>query len=320
MGAGSRHLPGTRLPPDRATAMVLPMPRRPRRPAALVEKIFVARSAHRRHLVTPGQLRSSAWQHVFRGVYADSRLRLTHKLRCAAAFRHVLPWDAAIAGRSAAHLHGALPPPDGEPVEVVVPRRSRFGPVVGLRIHNGELMPGDLRFVEGVTVTSPVRTCWDLALWLDPVEAVVLVDQLARARAVTVPQLASYARARAGSRGWRRLARVAQLADAGAESPQESRLRVRLVLVGIPRPVTQHEIRRDGELIARVDLAWPDRRVAVEYDGVWHAAEEQIHADRRRLNRVTGAGWTVLHVTGKRLREDFDGFVAELRAALRRPT
>jgi very-short-patch-repair endonuclease len=191
--------------------------------------------------------------------------------------------------------------------------------VAGLKIHIGGLSPADVRTFGWIPVTSPLRTSWDLAQWLDPVEAVVLVDALLRKQVVSVADMVTYARVRAGNRGWRRLLAVAELADPGAESPQESRLRVRLVMAGIPKPVTQHVVARGGAFVARVDLAWPDRRVAVEYDGLWHGADDQIHLDRQRLNKLVGAGWTVLHVTAKRMRDDFDGFLAELRAALRAP-
>ncbi|MGW3811912.1 hypothetical protein [Micromonospora sp. NPDC005113] len=55
----------------------------------------------------------------------------------------------------------------------------------------------------------------------------------------------------------------------------------------------------------------------MEYDGLWHDDPEQFHRERRRLNRLLGDDWIVVHVTAKRLRDDFDGFLAEVRAALR---
>ncbi|TCB95945.1 hypothetical protein E0H26_17440 [Micromonospora zingiberis] len=147
------------------------------------------------------------------------------------------------------------------------------------------------------------------------------VDRLAAAGTVRLDELANLARSRAGDRGWKRLLRAVDLADAGAESMPESRLRVRIVLAGITPPVTQFVVERQGRFIARVDLAWPHLRVAVEYDGLWHHDPEQFHRDRRRLNRLLGEDWIVLHVTAKRLHRDFDGFLAELRQALaRRPT
>jgi hypothetical protein len=294
------------------------MPRPPRRPAALAGRIFLARDALRQRLLTPADLRSAAWRPPFRGVYADASLAITHRRRCLAACRYLLPSCGAVGGRSAAALYGAGTAATDEPVEVVVPRSHRFGPFGGLAVHGADLLEGDVRELNGVRVTTPVRTCWDLAQWLDLVEAVVVIDLLVQRRLVTVTDLEAYATRRRGARGWRRLLRAATLADPGADSPQESRLRVRLVLAGVPAPVTQYVIERGGRFLARVDLAWPEQKVAVEYDGLWHAADDQIHHDRKRLNRLAGTDWLVLHVTSKRLRDDFEGFVAELRSALRR--
>ncbi|WP_203741611.1 endonuclease domain-containing protein [Catellatospora bangladeshensis] len=99
---------------------------------------------------------------------------------------------------------------------------------------------------------------------------------------------------------------------------------VGLVLAGLPRPVTQHVVEDRGRFVARVDLAWPEYRVAVEYDGVWHAQADQFHRDRQRLNRLVGQDWIVLHLTAQRLRDDLPAFTAEVRTALRtrgwRPT
>jgi very-short-patch-repair endonuclease len=58
----------------------------------------------------------------------------------------------------------------------------------------------------------------------------------------------------------------------------------------------------DGFFVARVDFAWPERKVALEYDGLWHAEPGQFARDRRRLNRLREAGWTVVFVTAEDLR------------------
>jgi very-short-patch-repair endonuclease len=294
------------------------VPRAPRRPYPLAGKIFLGRAAVERGLLTRADLRSSAWQPVLRGIYADARRSVTHADRCAAVARYVLPPSGAIAGRSAVSLYGSpLGAAPNDPVEVVVPPSAMIGRRAGLRVHVVDLLDTDVTVRGGLRVTTGTRTCWDLAQWLAPVEAVVLVDALAAARLVGVPELIAYAEQRAGSRGWRRLMRVATLADAGAESPPESKVRVRLVLAGLPKPVTQYVITHNHRFVARVDLAWPQQRVAVEYDGLWHGSTDQFHADRRRLNGLAAAGWVVLHVTAQRLRDDFDGFVTELRTALR---
>jgi very-short-patch-repair endonuclease len=297
--------------------MLYAVPRPPRRPATLAGTIFLGRDAVADGLLTVADLRSGAWRQVLHGIYADATITITHQHRCLAVARFVLPPDGAIAGRSAAYLYGArLVGPD-DPVEVLVPRAAKVKPS-GIRTHVARLDPADTVMRAGIPVTTPARTCWDLAQWLDPIEAVVMIDALANRRAVRIADIAAYAHERIGQRGWRRLREAARLADAGAESPQESRLRVRLVRAGIPRPETQVVVTHDGRFVARSDLGWPEYRVAVEYDGVWHAdSAAQIHADRRRLNDVIAAGWVVLHVTAKRLRDDFDGFVRELRDVLR---
>jgi very-short-patch-repair endonuclease len=292
--------------------------RTPRRPAALAGTIFLGAQSLADGLLTPADLRSRAWQQVLRGIYADAGITITHRHRCLAVARYVLPPGGAIAGRSAAYLYGADLVGNEDPVEVLV-KRSAMVRMAGVRAHVARLDPSDVRRHGGLPLTTPFRTCWDLSQWCaDPVERVVWIDALAACGVVALPDLVTYARDRAGQRGWRRLLDAALSADAGAGSPQESRLRVRLVKAGLPRPRTQFVIVRDGRFVARSDLAWPEYRVAAEYDGVWHAeSPTQIHADRRRLNGMIAAGWVVLHVTAKRLRDDFDGFVRELRAVLR---
>ena len=106
-----------------------------------------------------------------------------------------------------------------------------------------------------------------------------------------------------------------ELADPRAESQPESRLRVLLALAGL-FPAVQYTVRDDsGDFVARVDLAFVDQRVAIEYDGVWHGERRQFARDRRRLNRLVAAGWTVLHVTAEDLR-DPAALLARIRALL----
>ena len=60
--------------------------------------------------------------------------------------------------------------------------------------------------------------------------------------------------------------------------------------------------RTEGRFVARVDFAWPEHKVAVEYDGLWHAEAGQFARDRQRLNRLQAAGWRVVFVTAADLR------------------
>jgi hypothetical protein len=250
-------------------------------------------------------------------VYVDATVKVTHGLRCTAAIAYLLPPDAVIAGRSAAVVHGVGLADAWDPVEALVRRHDYAVPHDGVTVHRGLWTTGETCCRRGLTVTVPVRTCWDLARWLDVVEAVVLVDRMLGQRRVTPEELTTYLRKRQedGERGWRRFARVVALADGRAESPMESRLRVRLALAGLPPPQVQYVIRDAQEkFVARVDLAYAESKVAVEYDGAGHA--RQMSHDRRRLNKIVIADWRIIHATSERLRDDFDGLVAEIRAAI----
>jgi very-short-patch-repair endonuclease len=115
--------------------------------------------------------------------------------------------------------------------------------------------------------------------------------------------------------GSRRARAAAGLADGLAGSPQETRLRLLLHRSALPRPVAQHVVRDADGFVARVDFAWPARRLAVEYEGRWHGERQNVAKDRRRLNRLTAAGWTVVFVTAEDLTEP-GGLVARIAGAL----
>jgi len=79
--------------------------------------------------------------------------------------------------------------------------------------------------------------------------------------------------------------------------------------------VPQHRIEHEGRFVARVDFGWPEHKVAVEYDGAWHGEKGQFARDRRRLNRLRAAGWTVVFVTADDLRRPGE-LIAEIARAL----
>lgn len=278
----------------------------PRRPEVLRGRVFRARDALARGLLTEDALRSSAWRRLYRGVYADAALADGPGLRIVGASL-LVPTCAAFSGRTAAFLLGAeeLVASDSS-VEVTVPPGRRFGPVAGLRIREAPLPDVDLRRARGFRCTIAVRTAVDLARHEQLAEAVPALDVLFHRRIVVPEEVRAAVAALPIGRGTRRAREAVALADGRAESPQESRLRVLLTMAGLP-PVPQHVVRADdGSFVARVDLAYPELRIAIEYDGLWHADTEQFRKDRRRLNALVAAGWMVLHVTAGDLRRPED--------------
>ncbi len=248
---------------------------------------------------------------------ADSELAVDHRLRCRAAAL-LLPDRAAFVSWSAAALHGVGGVDPGLPVAVHVPHGRAWGPLRGVSVTRSALPAAERTTADGVAVATPERVLFDLAARrLAASEAVVLVDAVLARWPVLERRLDELTAWWVGRRGIDRVRVVLSLADGRSESPMESRLRVLLALGGLPRPVPQHVVRdAAGRFVARVDLAWPDERVAVEYDGLWHADSDQFHRDRRRLNALGRAGWVVVHVTRPGLADGAAGVAADVRRQL----
>ena len=140
----------------------------------------------------------------------------------------------------------------------------------------------------------------------------MLLDRCIDLRLTTLAALRASAAELTG-RGCRRARKAADLADGLAGSPQETRLRLVLHDSGLPTPVAQFEVRTGGRFLARVDFAWPDRRIALEYEGAWHTT--QIAADRRRIEALQAVGWRVLFVTAADLHHPA-ALIARIAAAL----
>jgi very-short-patch-repair endonuclease len=284
----------------------------PRRPPELRGAVFRKRDALSSGLLTSDALRSSAWRRLFRGVYADAHLPDSVAVRIRGA-RLALPPSAVFSGRTAAYLHGAVDLADiRHGIDVTVPPDVRLGPVQGMRIRRVALSAHDVTTLGRWRCTTAVRTALDLGRWEPLPDAVAALDVLLARGIVGARDLSESAEA-FSARGFRRLRRAVGLADARSESQPESRLRVLLAVAGL-HAVPQVVVRdADGDFVARVDLAFPELKIAIEYDGAWHAEPGQFARDRRRLNNLLAAGWSVLHVTAADLRDPV-ALVARVRA------
>lgn len=262
-----------------------------------------------RGVITRAQLRSSVWRPLGAGVYADATLPLDHGLRCSGALL-AAPSTAVVSGLSAAWILGVELVRIEDPVELTVPPGNSYKSRPGVTVRCQRIDPSDIDRWGTVRHTNAERTAWDLASGRDLVESVVALDAMAARRLVTRTQLLK----RLG-RQRSRARRAIELMDGRAESPQESRVRMQLILAGIPTPTPQFDVRHNGRWVARVDLAWPGSKLAVEYDGEWHNDRDQFRKDRRRLNALIAAGWRVIFVTADLL-ADSARLVAAVRAAL----
>jgi Protein of unknown function (DUF559) len=290
------------------------VPRIPASPSELRGRVFCGSAVVREGLLTRAQLRSSAWRRLFPDVYACAGLEVTHVVRALAVTRLLLP-GAVVSGRSAAVLWGVDTAGPMDDVEVTVPPGCRGGAAAGVRVTRRLLPAQDVTRTQTVPVTTPLRTGLDLTRTLPFEDAVIALDRLVRAGLVPLAEVRRAA-ADATGRGCRRARDAAAHADGLAESPQETRLRLVLHASPLPHPVAQHTVvDDDGRFVARVDFAWPEHRLAVEYEGVWHGEPQNVARDRTRLNRLTAAGWRVVFVTAADLRRP-DELLARITAAL----
>lgn len=260
---------------------------------------FRGSDAVARGWVTRGQLRGPRFVRLFPDIYLRADVAITPAVRARAAFLMVERCGGVVAGYSAAELLGASCGPWNAPAEVLVPGhiRSRGR----LLVRRGTADGSDVTTVAGCRVTSARRTARDLARRLDLREAVVAVDALAFRHGFDpveiVPGPVS-----------RRVAAVVALANRLAESPMETRLRLALVLGGLPPPRVQYRLIDRGVCVARFDLAYPDARLAIEYDGDGH--EDDL--DRRRDVRAGRLGWYTARFTKHEIRAEL-ALVAAVR-------
>lgn len=263
--------------------------------------------------VSRGQLRGSAWRRVCPGWYCWTGYRLTETARLIPIARG-LPEGFAFAGLIAARLHDLDVPLDGRP-EVIVPAPTATSERVAAIVRREQLDRSDVVIRKGLPVTSALRTCFDLAGRLALPDAVVVVDQALAAGLVDLAALQEFVTERAGANGVVKARRAISLAEPRSESPMETRLRLLLELSGLPRPQTQVDLfSPNRQLVARVDLFYPEPGLAIEYDGENH--RDRLVEDNRRQNRLLEIGVRLLRYTAPDLRSRSKVVVAEVRAAL----
>jgi very-short-patch-repair endonuclease len=251
---------------------------------------FIGSAAVRRGDLTRREL-TRDHRAIYRDVYLRRDVELTARLRARAAW---LSTGATLGGLSAAAVFGTKWLDPSAPAEVV--RADRHAQA-GIVVHTWDLAPDEVCAFARMHVTSPARTAFDIGRTLPLPQAIPMLDALMNATGVKPVEVSAIADARRGVRGVARLRSALQLVDDGAESPQESRLRLLLIRGGLPAPETQIEFR---DLRIRVDMGWRQWKVVVEYDGVQHWTDgRQRSWDIERIAMLESTGWTVVRVSAE---------------------
>ncbi len=236
---------------------------------------------------------------IYRNVFLPKGIELTPKTKAFAAWL----WSerkGVVAGTSAAALYGTKWIDARLPAELIRPEGSTNGIVV----HRATLDPAEIGSVNGVPVTTPARTAFDLGRRKGLVEAVVRLDALANATGCTPEHVAEVVARHGGARGLTQLRQALQLMDGGAESPPETRTRLLLIEAGLPRPQTQITVYDDGGYpFARIDMGYEDCKVGVEYDGEQHWTDPKRRAhDIDKSVELAEHGWLIVRVSADMLR------------------
>ena len=186
----------------------------------------------------------------------------------------------------------------------------------GLVVHRRDGAPLVMR--DGRRITAPAWTAVEVARSLRRPRALATLDAALRSRTCTLPDLWRAAIEQKGRRGIVAVRNLLPLADARSESPMESEARLAMLDGGLPVPELQYEIVDGNGELRRLDFAWPDSRVAAEYDGVaWHSGAEAMRRDRRRHNALQDVGWAVVPIVFEDVRYRWWEMVARIDGQLR---
>ena len=217
---------------------------------------------------------------------------------------------------TAAALHGfdTEQPAD---FHVLSPPGSRLRSGDGLVVHRRGGAP--LVMIGDRPATSPAWTAVEVARSLRRPRALATLDAALRSGTCSRPELWRAAVEQAGRRGIVAVRDLIPLADGLAESPMESEARLAMIDGGLPVPELQYEIIDGNGDLRRVDFAWPDQRVAVEYDGIdWHSGADAMRRDRTRTAALSDVGWVIIAIVFEDVRYRAWEFVARIDTQLRR--
>ncbi len=246
---------------------------------------------------------------VWRGIYGRGELTTAMKLR---------GLDLATGTRVAACMGTAaaaygFDTEATHDVHVLEPEGRRLRSSDGLIVHRREGAP--LTLVANRPATAPSWTAIEVARTLRRPRALATLDAALRSGRCSRDELARTVNLQSGRRGVANVRGLLPLASPLAESPMESEARLVMIDGGLPAPVLQYEVVDLRGDLWRLDFAWPEHRVAAEYDGVdWHSGREAFIRDRRRAAALQDLGWVVVPI----IAEDVRGRPRELVARIER--
>ncbi|XBH20760.1 hypothetical protein V5R04_11045 [Jonesiaceae bacterium BS-20] len=213
---------------------------------------------------------------------------------------NTLPQGVLISHFSAGVLLGFPLIQEVAKVEVANFRKTQFSRA-GVRVYSRPEDNPWLVIRDAVRATSYEITAVEMMRQLSPADALVIADFAVRI-GCPLEELQTFNLELKMPRMRTQTERILALADPGAESPQESRLRYRVLSAGLGKVTTQHQIRTDRGVFY-LDIAIAELKIAIEYDGESkYFDSNDLIREKLREDAIRAQGWEFIRVTKADLR------------------
>jgi hypothetical protein len=278
--------------------------------------------------VSVGRLRYRGFRVPSRGMRAPAAQAAPGEAARVRPYTVVTPFSAASHATAFLlwDLPGFLPGSDdprihiSRPDTMAIPRRK------GVAGHVGQFFADEIVDLHGLLITSQARTWLDCARKMSIDELTVVADHLlriprpefeSRSEPYATPEdLADMLDRHWGTPGIRKARLALEQARVGSDSAPETRLRLALERAGLPEPQLNVPRELSGGVVRQPDLAYPEQKVAVEYDGEGHSEVEQVVRDIAREEDFGRAGWSLVRISKRHMVNDAWEAVAKVRTAL----
>lgn len=274
------------------------------------------------------RLRHQGLQRPSRGIRVPDSCSQDDLAACIRPYTKVT--ESAAASHASAFLlwqfPGFLPGSDERLLHISRPDTVAIVRRPGVRGHRGQFFDDEIVSHQGLLVTSRVRTWLDCSRKMGIEELTVVADHLIRwprpdfeGRSepyATLEDLAEMLDRHKGTPGIRKALLALDLARVGADSPQETRLRLALEYAGLPEPLLNVPTKLADGVVRQPDLGYPEQKVAVEYDGEGHSEAMQIVRDITREEDFDRAGWLLVRISKHHMENDAKRAVAKVRRML----
>ncbi|BAS07837.1 uncharacterized protein Rv2248/MT2308 [Arthrobacter sp. Hiyo4] len=278
--------------------------------------------------VSAGRLRHRGLSIPSRGVRIPAQLAALDPLARVRPYTIVTPFSAASHATAFTlwNLPEFLPGSDDGRIHISRPDTMAIVRRTGVVGHVGQFFADEIVTLNGLLITSRTRTWLDCARKMSVAELTVVADHLLRiprpdfecrsgpyARPADLAEMLDRHK---GTPGIQKARRALEQARIGSDSAPETKLRLALEYRGLPEPQLNIPVELGTGVVRQSDLAYPEQRVAVEYEGEGHSETAQIVRDIAREEDFARAGWMLVRISRRHMEDEARAAIAKVRSAL----